>query len=228
MTILGYLKIDGMINVMEVEWQKWLNEQRAQSTMTVEKISLANVFEPWGMKEDGNYRREPPAFFNVVGASVQAKREVLAWSQPMLEELGKGYVVLVETEDGRVLLTSRQEPGNPPEKNYILLGATLQTSESNLLQKHGGKRPPYAEVLDKYQPRVVEFVQDGGRYIGKRNVYGRIKIKSQDEVQLLANARWFDNSEVREAVIYGEANEHLIQALTLKCLNYYGEEWSSR
>ena len=65
---------------MEIsEWQKWLNEQREKSTMIVEEIPLKKVVPPWGMQEDGNYRREPPAYFNFVGVSVsRANREVSA------------------------------------------------------------------------------------------------------------------------------------------------------
>lgn len=198
------------------DWEKWLNEQRNKNTMTVRGISLASVAPPWGMQTDGNFRREPPGFFNIMGAEIQANREVPAWSQPILQEIGKGIVVLVQDEVAeKLLLTIRQEPGNPANKGYILLGPTIQASESNLQQKHGGKRPPFAELLDKYEINYIDFSQDGGRFLEKINKYAILRVKSQKEVNLPPNARWFDLNELSEAVITGEANEHLLQTVAL-------------
>ncbi len=47
----------------------------------------------------------------------------------MLEEVGKGFVVLVKSVDKEgepiFLLTSKPEPGNPADKNYVLCNANL-------------------------------------------------------------------------------------------------------
>lgn len=209
------------------EWQKWITGQReANEGMTVEKIPLSEVDDPWGMQSDGNYRREPEGFFNIIGVKIQANREVPFWSQPVLEEIGKGVVVLVKstTEEGIpiFLLTSKPEPGNPENKNFVLLKPTIQASESNMAQVHGGKRPPFAELLDKYGDSVIwiELPQDGGRSLGKVNNYAVMEITTEDakEIVLPPDARWFQIEEIGEALFNGDVNEHLSQALTLEMM----------
>ncbi|TAL46899.1 hypothetical protein EPN87_04075 [archaeon] len=198
---------------MEVpEWQKWLNEQRAQSKMVVEEIPLTSVEPPWGMQIDGNYRREPPGYFNIHGLRIRTSPEAKPWTQPVLAETGKGYIVLVESvSDGTTLLRTRQEPGNPASKNYVLLGSTLQTSETNLKSN-----PPYAEILSKYDVRTFDIPQDGNRFYQKVNKYGVLRVPSQKEITLRPDARWFNDSEVYEAVLYGETNEFLLQVLSFR------------
>lgn len=123
---------------------------------------------------------------------------------------------LIEVKHTGFLLVARQEPGNPADKNYILLDPTIQASESNLLQKHGDKKPPFAELIDEYgEPEWAELPQDGGRFLGKINKYGILRIGSADEVMLPPNARWFASDEITEALLKGEANEHLTQALAV-------------
>lgn len=207
-------------------WQKWLADQREKSEMTVEEISLSKVDDPWGIQLDGNYRREPEGFFNIVGAKIRANREVPAWPQPMLKELGKGVVVLVKSMDKHgetmFLLIAKQEPGNPANKNHILLGPTIQASESNMAQVHGGKRPPFAELLDKYSNSItwIELPQDGGRFLDKVNKYAIMEIATKDtkEIVLPSNASWFYPTEINEALVNGDVNEHLSQALALEIM----------
>jgi oxidase EvaA len=206
-----------------MSWKDWLADQRKKSEMTVEEISLSEVDDPWGM-HDGNYCREPEGFFNIVGAKIRANREVSDWSQPIMKELGKGVVVLVKSMDKHrrtmLLLIARQEPGNPANKNHILLGPTIQASESNMAQVHGGKRPPFAELLDKYGDSIIwiELPQDGGRFFGKVNKYAIMEIATEGtkEIVLSSNASWFYPTEISEALVNGDVNEHLSQALALE------------
>lgn len=209
------------------EWQKWLNEQRAKNTMVVEEIPLRDVQPPWDMQNDGNYRREPPAFFNLEGLKIQAKREVPAWTQPIMKEIGNGAVVLAETSERKywiakdsevVLLSATPEPGNLKEKNHVLLRPTIQASESNLSQAHGGKLPPYAELLEKHSVEWYYLPQDGGRFSEKVNKYGIIRLDSKDEVQIRPESRWFNRYEMRQAFKNGDMTEHLTQVLLLKYL----------
>lgn len=114
----------------------WLAERREQSTMAVSSGSLAGI-EPWGYRENQNsdfeYSREDGKFFRLAGFKVTTNvREVFGWTQPMLQELtGPGVIILV-TDGENFLVTAREEPGNSPDKEHILLGPTLQASESNL------------------------------------------------------------------------------------------------
>ncbi len=210
------------------KWENWLANQRKKSGMTVEEISLMSVDKPWGIQETGNYGRIPEAFFNIVGAKIQADREVPAWSQPIIKEFGKGVVALVKSKieegDTKFLLTARQEPGNSADKSYILLGPTIQASESNMSQAHGGKRPPFAELLDKCGNSVTwtELPQDGGKFLNKTNKYAVVEIIAEEakKIVLPSNVRWFRESEIQAAFFKGEINEHLLQALMLHTMSF--------
>lgn len=213
-------------------WYGWLLKQReANKEMTVEKIPLSEVEHPWGMQkgEDGAYLyygRSDDTFFRMIGIKVKTdKREVEGgWTQIILEEIGKGVVVLVKSVDEKgnpiFLLTSKPEPGNPADKNFVLLKPTIQASESNMAQAHGGKRPPFAELLDKYGDSVIwiEPPQDGGRFLNKVNKYAIIEITIEDmrKIALPPDARWFKLFEIGEALKSNNVNEHLSQALELE------------
>ncbi len=92
-----------------------------------------------------------------------------------------------------------------------MLAPTVQASKSNLEAAHSGKRPPRAELLDKYPVTWVEIPQDGGRFFGKVNNYGVVEV--EEEIIPLTNERWFTREELREAYLSGDVNEHLTQAL---------------
>jgi len=213
-------------------WRGWLLSQRnANKEMTVEKIPLSEVEYPWGMQKDENgndlyYGRSDGEFFGLVGVRVRTdKREVKGgWTQVMLEEVGKGVVVLVESVNEKgdpiFLLTSKPEPGNPADKYFVLLKPTIQASESNMAQAHGGKRPPFAGLLDQYGSSIIwiGLPQDGGRFLGKANKYAIIEIVPEDaeKIALPPDARWFQTDEIVEASKSGDINEHLSQALEME------------
>lgn len=197
-------------------WQEWLTEQRTKSTMTVSEVSLAGV-SGWGMQGDGeSFGRGDGRFFSLVGVRVEVPqgREVTAWAQPLIKEVGDGAVaVLKSTGADRYLIAAKKEPGNSTRPGCLLLSAPLSASRSNLEQAHGGKRPPRAEFTDGYEG-WVEIPQDGGRFFGKKNRYAVIEVDPAS-VTLRDDERWFTRDELREAVHAGELNEHLIQALAL-------------
>lgn len=201
------------------DWRKWLKEQRGRSEMKVREMPLKDVPAPWGMQGSGDYGRSDGQFFKYIGIeiSVPKGREVASWMQPMKVEVGPGAVVLIVNENDEMLITARMEPGNPAENgfNYVLIGPTIQASKSNLDQAHGGKKPPYSELLNQIKDIAwTGLWQDGGRDFKKLNYYAIIRVR-KDEITLLPDARWFTPNEIAEAITNGDTNEHLSQALAL-------------
>lgn len=206
---------------MKTQLEKWLEEQRANSTMKVNPGSL-NGIEPWEYKDNNGqweYSRSDGKFFRLAGFQVQTgSREVSQWNQPMLEETtGPGVLVLV-TDGHHCLVTAREEPGNPPDKNYILLGPTLQASESNLTASHGGKLPPRSELY------VNEWIEwgimpaDGGRYHNKTNRVGILYKKREVNAYKgcnLKNEFWASFSDLYAAIKTGDVSSHLAECLAL-------------
>jgi dTDP-4-dehydro-6-deoxy-alpha-D-glucopyranose 2,3-dehydratase len=191
------------------EWEKWIQERQAESTMEVAPIDLAKV-EGWEV-DDKAVHRPDDSFFKVIGLRVKAAfgREVKSWDQVTLKESGgPGAIVLVYSEKG-VLLQAKAEPGNNSQ-GCVLLAATLQVSKSNLEAAHGGKKPPRAELVDS-KVKWFTLQQDGGRYLKKSNSYAIVDDYNSD-IEPTKNERWFTLDELAAAILKGYANEHLVQA----------------
>lgn len=208
----------------DLTWQEWLAAYRANHAMEVRRCTLGALAQGipqdkshtvWRMQPSEVFGREDGAFFHLTGARISLRggeREVAAWSQPMLVESGEGRVVLLR-RGIRYLLQAKLEPGNPVSGNRVLIAPTIQASESNLAQKHGGRRPRHAERLDTADgPRWYKAPQDGGRFDQKVNQYAVIPAGSRP-IQIDPDSeRWFDVNELAEVIVSGEANQHLREA----------------
>lgn len=194
-------------------WEEWLAHQRSDSSMTVKKIHLEQV-RGWGMQDnDTRFGRPDAKFFSHVGVQVSVpkpgQREVMSWDQPMCEEVGEGALVLVKAVgEEKYLVSAKAEPGNDAD-GCVLLAPTLQASMSNILQAHGGARPPRADLVASNTSWWTIF-KDGGKFYHKVNHAVMIEL---DGLEPLQNERWFTRDELRQAMFKGECNEHLLELL---------------
>ena len=201
-------------------WKEWFQGQVENSTMKVTEISLLETAPDWRISvKTRNFSRADGEFFQYAGVSVETQggREVRRWKQPIIKQPGIGYIIFIVSK-GEFLLQAKAEPGNDPKSGFLQLNAPLSASLSNLKGAHGGKRPPRAELLDgkKYSLTKISVPQDGGKYLGKVNEYGFIRIEEKESVGLLnANERWFKKEELTEALKEGLLADHLLQALSV-------------
>ncbi len=200
----------------EPSWQQWLAERRAASTMQVEIIPF-NLIKGWGLQDDGNlFGRDDGKFFNGIGVQIStAGREVQTWGQPMWREVGEGAILLViDRTSLRLLINAKIEPGNGVD-GCVLLAPTLQASLSNRKQAHGGSRPPRGNLIDGEGLQWIRIAQDGGRMFRKFNSFGLVLCNDADIGDLRPDERWFTWAELQAAIIAGDCNEHLVQAVAL-------------
>jgi oxidase EvaA len=182
--------------------------------MSVEEIPL-DAAAPWGVF-DGRVGREDGKFFSIIAIMITgAAREVKKWPQLIVKEAAKpgeeGVVVLAHDGCGNYLVQAKAEPGNDTE-GCVLLAASLQVSRANLVQVHGGARPPRAELLDDIDlDRATVMRADGARFWHKRNLYVPVRVDFR-QLFLSENERWFSEAEMREALATGDINEHLAHA----------------
>ena len=208
------------------EWQRWLRQQREKGNMRLFDHNLnleLNASDDddgrskWGV---GNsyytghqaYRRDDSGFFEVEYVQVTTDgREVGGWFQPLIRDLPEGGIaVLGRDNDSELFLVSiREEPGNPPDKNYILLGPSAQMSLSNARKDHGGNAPPRHELIKT--AILFDQVQDGGRFRNKVNQIGFTVIPSIRDITLSDKERIFTRAELVEAIRAGECNSHLVE-----------------
>ena len=201
-------------------WRNWFEAQQQASLMSVTETSLLEA-KGWGMQDGGAfYGRNDGAFFLLAGVSIQVgggQREVVSWQQPMLQETGVGVVVLVKVEgEDLYLVQTKAEPGNDAD-GCVLLAPTLQASESNLAQAHGGKAPPRADIIVPRlkTTKVVAMRQDGGRLHHKVNKHAMIEVPHSVIGVLNSSERLFTRNELRQALRESACNEHLAQVLAI-------------
>jgi len=201
----------------------WLEEQRARySASTVEPLEAGFASAgPWEVHpgQATAVSRKDGGFFSIKGLSVSTDgREVSSWEQPFLKETGKGLVVLFCRETtqnvSEVLVQAKFEPGNFYEngKKRVLLAPSVQASESNLNQAHGGKKPLFVDLVDA--DGLVEMPSDGGRFWEKSNLHG-VQHMNHDLASFPDSFRWVPRDWVREKIYTGDVNEHLIKCLPL-------------
>lgn len=204
-----------------LEWKEQLAARRKAMKMVVEEVGIDKI-TPWVTALIGafiSFVRGDGKFFKMIGVMIYgAGREVAGWGQPLLEEAGAGVYVIVTTPARDLfLVTMREEPGNPADKQHVLLGPPLQASLGNWTQTHGGKRPSGAEFYDGCTS-WVDVPKDGGRF---RNITGqninRMGILVVDEVYFLQYGLEVDQilmtrAELKEAFLAGECNPYLREA----------------
>src|SRR3989339_1378063 len=206
------------------EWKEKLGARRTASEMRVTTVPLVEVGGGWGMQEDGSFRRSDNKFFHMSGLSIQAKREVPAWGQPALTEMGSGVYVLVTDEAcSRFLVSMRQEPGNPSKKGHILLGPPLQSSKSNYEAAHGGKKPPRSEFYEDGRMVWLDAPKDGGRFVTTETNCNRLGILTLPREEFDALVPTGDElvmtrDELKEALLTGECNAYLRESVGVAIL----------
>lgn len=200
-----------------MDWKQWFADQVAGSGMKVEEVPLVELAPDWAIQPSGNFARPDGKFWALVGVRVtmlKDQREVTAWKQPLIKEVGEGAVVIIKARgEAKFLLQAKLEPGNDAKNRHVMLNAPLSASLSNLQAAHGGKQPPRAELLDQGTQLVVT-PQDGGKNIGKKNHYGWVEVDPAGVI-LAPNEWWFSIEEIREALREGLVAEHLCQALLM-------------
>jgi len=195
------LIIDGCISLNEFE--QWLNERRAANTFSVTKIHLSDL-QGWHIEQDtGNLVHESRRFFQIVGLNINTNfGQTPHWMQPIINQPEIGVLGFLTKKIGGILhflVQAKMEPGNI---NTLQLSPTVQATQSNFNQVHGGKKPPYLEYfLDRTKAKVlVDQLQSeqGARFLCKRNRNMIVEIAEKEEVQLLQDFCWLTLGQLFE------------------------------
>lgn len=182
---------------------KWLERKREAYKVNVEEIPVRNV-ERWRIDEKtGNISHESGRFFSIIGVKVEGAegREVASWSQPMIKQAECGILgILCQRKNGimHYLFYAKYEPGTIAS---LQLSPTLQATESNLMQAHGGKKPLLAEYFESggkgnILVNVVE-VEDPGRFYHKTNRCMIVEIPENENVNAPQDYIWLNLCQVK-------------------------------
>ncbi|MEV5357091.1 NDP-hexose 2,3-dehydratase family protein [Streptomyces sp. NPDC052693] len=198
----------------DADIRSWITRRRAEHEVRVTAIGLSKT-GGWNMG-DTEVSHERGQHFSIVAVDVaSARREVRAWSQPLLKPHGTGLTALfVRRWRGvpHVLLRARAEPGFV---SVVELGPTLQCTPENYAHLPAGLQPAYLdEVLARRAGAVydVKLSEEGGRFLHAQNHY--VVIEVDDDLPLVSDEfRWVSLRQVDELLRY---DHHLnVQARTL-------------
>ncbi|GDY52069.1 NDP-hexose 2,3-dehydratase [Streptomyces violaceusniger] len=186
------------------EIRSWITRRRAEHEVEAVPIGLAET-DGWHRTED-EVAHDQGLHFRVVGVEVSShRREVPAWSQPLLEPTGPGVVALfVRRIEGlpHALVRARAEPGFT---DVVELGPTVQCTPGNYARLPATDRPPYLdEALRRADQARYDVVlsEEGGRFRHARNRY--LITEAEDDLSVVSDEfRWVTPCQLNELLRYG-------------------------
>lgn len=200
----------------DAEIRSWLTGQRAESQLTAERLPLRGL-SGWHRTADA-IAHKSGRYFSIVAVHVGSRRrEVPAWSQPLLRPHGDGLAALLMKRIGgvrHVLVNARSEPGF---LDTVELGPTVQCTPDNHAHLPPADRPPYLDFVLGADPARTLFdtvlSEEGGRFHHAQSRYVIIEVDDTDPVGEDPAFRWVTEGQLEELLKYGG---HLnVQARTL-------------
>ncbi|MFI5618752.1 NDP-hexose 2,3-dehydratase family protein [Streptomyces sp. NPDC051567] len=158
----------------DIQLLSWFTGERSRRDVRARRVPLASV-HGWKHGTEA-IEREDGRYFKVVAVSVRAgNREVVRWTQPLIEPVGLGVTAfLVREVDGvpHVLVQARAEGGL---LDTVELAPTVQCTPGNHAHLPAADRPPFLDaVLGAPASRIrYEAVhsEEGGRFLNARSRY---------------------------------------------------------
>lgn len=158
----------------DAELLSWFTGERSRHDVRVRRIPLASVRgwrrDAWAIAhQDGRY-------FKVAAVSVRAgSREVVSWTQPLIEPVGLGVTAFLVREIGgvpHVLVHARAEGGF---LDTVELAPTVQCTPGNYAHLPAADRPPFLDAVLGADPRHIRYQavhsEEGGRFLNARSRY---------------------------------------------------------
>ncbi|AXG76602.1 NDP-hexose 2,3-dehydratase family protein [Streptomyces paludis] len=158
----------------DLQFLSWFTGERSRHDMRAQCIPLASV-RGW-RRGVATIEHEEGRYFKVVAVSVRAgNREVVRWTQPLIEPVGLGVAAFLVREVGgvpHVLVQARAEGGC---LDTVELAPTVQCTPGNYAHMPAADRPPFLDaVLGAPSSRIrYEAVhsEEGGRFLNARSRY---------------------------------------------------------
>ncbi|MBP2329151.1 oxidase EvaA [Kibdelosporangium banguiense] len=173
--------------------RSWITDSRVREDVETKLVDLTGV-EGWHRSED-RISHETGTFFDVMAVDVQAgNREVLSWTQPMIESRNLGVVAfLIKRIRGVVhaLVNARVEPGY---LDVVELAPTVQCTPENYTHLPPEARPPLLDEVLSAPPDLIHFdtvlSEEGGRFFHTRNRYVIVEVPPDRDIEAPNDFRW--------------------------------------
>ncbi len=193
----------------------WITEQKAYYDLDVRSIPLKEV-KAWH-KDDYKIYQEEGKYFSVIGVNVEiSNREVMVWSQPLVQPAQEGICAFIVKEiDGiyHFLTQCKLECGN---HDILELAPTVQCLTGNYRHTPKGGLP-YLDYVLNVKPEQIRYQalqsEEGGRFYREQNQNIIIEADENFPAQLPANYNWIT---LNQLIMFLKFNNYLnIQARSL-------------
>jgi oxidase EvaA len=179
----------------------WLENRRAVSSMRVERLPWAQNPD-WVFTEDA-LRHVSSGFFSIAGATQHWPGAPLDGAdRPMIDQPDPGLLgfIAAPAPDGlNWLLQAKNEPGTI---GAVQVGPTVQATQANYRQLHGGAPTQFlGRFADPQNPPLIDTLQSeqGTQFIGKAN-RNAVVLAAAPFVSPHPDWAWFATSYLRDAL----------------------------
>ncbi len=202
----------------------WFTELKSHYELSVEKIPL-NYLDDWVISENDIHHKEHK-YFKVIPVRAQiSNREVVAWTQPLVESAQEGIIAFITKKINGVyhfLVQAKLEAGN---HDILEMAPTVQCLTGNYRGAQEKNRPAYLNyVLEKVSKKegiryCTHQSEEGGRFYREQNQSIIIEAEESFDVKVPDNFIWMTLNQMK---IFIKFNNYLnIQARSLlSSINY--------
>ena len=187
---------------------QWLDDMKASNHIFQKRIGL-NTLADWSPDGDGMLSHKEGRFFRIIGIRVLSEaREVPAWSQPIVDNVGTGIIgLLVKQEQGTTsfLMQAKAEVGNRP---VVQLAPTVQFTQENYTQSKKLRKP---FLFDEFNtPRAFPVLresrqsEEGARFYKEQHVHRVLQLPERHVLDLPLDYRWLTANQLRFFLHCGE------------------------
>jgi len=185
----------------QVEVMSWITARQAQHVVHTTPIPLRDV-KRWN-RTATEISHELGLYFSIIGVEITTNsREVMSWTQPLVQPHGTGMVaLLVKRVDGvlHALVNARVEPGY---LDVVELAPTVQCTPENYAMLSNTDQPPFLDIaLHRGQDQVLfdtELSEEGGRFHHARSRYQIIEVPADFPDEELDDYRWLTLHQLNE------------------------------
>lgn len=198
----------------------WLTALKCSVEMSVRRKPVDRL-TGWRLTGD-SLAHESGRYFSVIGVEVRAEnREVVGWSQPLLEHFGVGLCgFLTQERDGvlQFLVSARVEPGN---RDIVEFGPTI--ARSGVPEGQTMTPAPFAEFFSGSEGTSIVFdtihSEEGGRFYHFQNRYMIVELDADCEIAVPGNYMWMTLAQISRLIKFSLFNVEARNLLACLDLN---------
>lgn len=210
----------GKVNETD-ELLSWIQEENDKTHAILRECKLSDSSYWFYNKEESIVTNKNHSFFTLNGIRGELSGGA-SFQQPIILQNEVGYLGIITKEiDGEIqcLMQAKIEPGNV---NNVQISPTIQATESNFTQKHGGKKPNYLDYFSDVSRYQV--IYDGkeseqcSRFLGKFN--RNVAIFVEGEVEAFSNFRWMSIGQIKYLATHYPNLVNMDTRTVLSCFPY--------